>query len=67
MQNHHNDVAQVLDAEFEAIRAFIDADAIREEDRPVKIFEVYPCFKDAQNVCFIFYYFLNYLHVNYVF
>ncbi|XDV50756.1 hypothetical protein PO909_019771 [Leuciscus waleckii] len=44
-----NDVAQVLDLEFQARRAFIDADITREEDRPAKIFEAYPCFKDGRN------------------
>ena len=48
---NHNDVAQLLDLEFEARRAFIDADVTREEDRPAKIFEAYPCFKDVRNVC----------------
>ncbi|XP_039648964.1 uncharacterized protein LOC120554251 isoform X1 [Perca fluviatilis] len=46
---NHNDVAQLLDLEFEARRAFIDADVTREEDRPAKIFEAYPCFKDVRN------------------
>ncbi|XP_019212533.1 uncharacterized protein LOC109201347 isoform X2 [Oreochromis niloticus] len=40
---------QILDLEFEARRAFIDADVTREEDRPTKIFEAYPCFKDIRN------------------
>ncbi|KAL2076457.1 hypothetical protein ACEWY4_027921 [Coilia grayii] len=46
---NQNDVAQLLDLEFEARRAFIDADITREEDRPAKIFEAYPCFKDVRN------------------
>ncbi|XP_071348096.1 uncharacterized protein [Trachinotus anak] len=46
---NQNDVAQILDLEFEARRAFIDADVTREEDRPAKIFEAYPCFKDVRN------------------
>lgn len=61
---NHNDVAQVLDLEFEARRAFIDSDATREEDRSIKIFEAYPCFKDVRNVwvffvCFVFCFFLT--------
>lgn len=52
---NQNDVAQILDLEFEARRAFIDADVTREEDRPAKIFAAYPCFKDVRNVCwFVF-------------
>ncbi|KAL3973270.1 amine sulfotransferase [Sarotherodon galilaeus] len=46
---NQSDVAQILDLEFEARRAFIDADVTREEDRPRKIFEAYPCFKDIRN------------------
>ncbi|XP_041964251.1 uncharacterized protein LOC121721413 isoform X2 [Alosa sapidissima] len=46
---NQSDVAQVLDLEFEARRAFIDADVSREEDRPAKIFEAYPCFRDVRN------------------
>ncbi|XP_031159496.2 uncharacterized protein LOC116052807 [Sander lucioperca] len=57
---NHNDVAQLLDLEFEARRAFIDADVTREEDRPAKIFEAYPCFKDVCFFCFFYYPHLNY-------
>ncbi|KAJ3581970.1 hypothetical protein NHX12_016034 [Muraenolepis orangiensis] len=46
--NQH-DVAQILDLEVEARRAFIDSDVTREEDRPAKIFDAYPCFKDVRN------------------
>lgn len=49
---NHN-VAQILDLECEVKWAFIDVGVIREEDRPVNIFEAYPCFKDVRNVCFI--------------
>ncbi|XP_057183497.1 uncharacterized protein LOC130550133 isoform X2 [Triplophysa rosa] len=42
-------VAQLLDLEFKARCAFIDADVTKEEDRPKKIFEAYPCFKDIRN------------------
>lgn len=51
---NQNDVAQILDLEFEARRASIDADVTREEDQPSKIFEAYPCFKDVQNVCLFY-------------
>ncbi|XP_025758035.1 uncharacterized protein LOC106097618 isoform X5 [Oreochromis niloticus] len=47
---NQSDVAQILDLEFEARQAFIDADVTREEDRPTKIFEAYLCFKDIRNV-----------------
>lgn len=50
------DVAQILDLEFEARRAFIDGDFTKEEDRPAKIFEAYPCFKEVQHVCCFFYF-----------
>uniref|UniRef100_A0A1A8Q6R0 Uncharacterized protein n=1 Tax=Nothobranchius pienaari TaxID=704102 RepID=A0A1A8Q6R0_9TELE len=46
---NQSDVAQILDLEFEARRAFIDSDVTREEDKPTKLFEAYPCFKDIQN------------------
>lgn len=50
---NQSSVAQILDLEFKARRAFIDSDATREEDRAAKIFEAYPCFKDTQNVSLI--------------
>lgn len=43
-------VSQILDLEFEARRAFIDSDAMKEEDRPTKILNAYPCFKDLHHV-----------------
>ncbi|XP_063061676.1 uncharacterized protein LOC134454542 isoform X1 [Engraulis encrasicolus] len=46
---NQNDVAQILDLEFEARRAFIDSDVTKEEDRPAKILDAYPCFKDVRN------------------
>lgn len=62
-QPNQNDVAQILELEFEARRAFIDADFTKEEDRPTKIFEAYPCFKDVRNVCMFFvFYHLNLNH-----
>jgi len=50
---NRGDVVQLLDLEFEARRAFIDADVTKDEDRPTKIFEAYPCFKDTRNVSFL--------------
>ncbi|KAF1384392.1 hypothetical protein PFLUV_G00119660 [Perca fluviatilis] len=43
-------VSQILDLEFEARRAFIDSDAMKEEDRPTKILNAYPCFKDLHHI-----------------
>ncbi|XP_042560561.1 uncharacterized protein LOC122129896 [Clupea harengus] len=43
------DVAQILNLEFEARRAFIDSDAIRKEDRAAKVMDAYPCFKDPRH------------------
>ncbi|KAK1174716.1 hypothetical protein AOXY_G2276 [Acipenser oxyrinchus oxyrinchus] len=43
-------VAQLLDLEFEERRAFIDSDTLKDQDRPAKIIEVYPCFKDLNHV-----------------
>ncbi|XP_078142061.1 uncharacterized protein LOC144539838 [Centroberyx gerrardi] len=43
-------VSQLLDLEFEARRTFIDSDALKEEDRPTKILDAYPCFKDLMYV-----------------
>ncbi|KAJ8366407.1 hypothetical protein AAFF_G00355840 [Aldrovandia affinis] len=39
-------VAQLLDLESGARRAFIDSDSIKEEDRHEQIIDAYPCFKD---------------------
>uniref|UniRef100_A0A0F8AIX2 Uncharacterized protein n=2 Tax=Larimichthys crocea TaxID=215358 RepID=A0A0F8AIX2_LARCR len=43
-------VCQILDLEFQARRAFIDSDILKEEDRLAKIFEAYPCFKELHHV-----------------
>lgn len=43
-------VCQILDLEFQSRRAFIDSNVLKEEDRPTKILDAYPCFKDLQNV-----------------
>lgn len=42
-------VAQLLDLEFEGRRSFIDSDLLKEPDRPMKIIEAYPCFKDVDH------------------
>ncbi|XP_061747844.1 uncharacterized protein LOC133546043 [Nerophis ophidion] len=47
---NYQDVSHLLDLEFAARRLFIDSDTIREEDRPEKILEAYPCFKDIGHV-----------------
>ncbi|KAG2461877.1 NFAC2 factor, partial [Polypterus senegalus] len=46
---NQSDVAQILDLESEARWAFIDSNAIKEEERVTKIFEAYPCFRETQN------------------
>ncbi|XP_076853654.1 uncharacterized protein LOC143508959 [Brachyhypopomus gauderio] len=43
-------VSQLLDLEFQSRRAFIDADVMKEQDRPTKIFEAYPCFKEIDHL-----------------
>ncbi|KAL7402141.1 hypothetical protein ABVT39_010360 [Epinephelus coioides] len=43
-------VSQLLDLEFEARRAFIDCNVLKEEDRPTKILDAYPCFKELHHV-----------------
>ena len=43
-------VCQILDLEFQSRRAFIDSGILKEEDRPAKIFEAYPCFKELHHV-----------------
>lgn len=47
---NYQNVSQLLDLEFAARREFIDSDTIREEDRPEKILEAYPCFKNIDHV-----------------
>ena len=43
-------VSQLIDLEFEARRDFIDSDDTVKEDRPRKILDAYPCFKDLKHV-----------------
>ncbi|KAL7390382.1 hypothetical protein ABVT39_020084 [Epinephelus coioides] len=47
---NHQDVSHLLDLEFQARRAFIDSNTIREDDRHKKVIEAYPCFKDIGHV-----------------
>nr|XP_020442596.1 uncharacterized protein LOC109952080 [Monopterus albus] len=44
------DVSQLMDLEFQARRAFIDSDAIKEQDRPSKILQAYPCFRELDHI-----------------
>ncbi|XP_026114434.1 uncharacterized protein LOC113092877 isoform X2 [Carassius auratus] len=43
-------VAQLLDLEFDARRAFINSDCFKDQDRPSKILQAYPCFRELQHV-----------------
>ncbi|XP_049331201.1 uncharacterized protein LOC111189493 [Astyanax mexicanus] len=43
-------VAQLLDLEFDARRAFINSDTLRDQDRPANILQAYPCFREVDNV-----------------
>ncbi|KAK5866170.1 hypothetical protein PBY51_020380 [Eleginops maclovinus] len=43
-------VSQLLNLEFPARRKFIDSDTIREQQRPGKILEAYPCFRDLDHI-----------------
>lgn len=52
-KQNRDDVAQLLDLEFEGRRALIDSDTIREQDRPAKILEAYPCLRDIDHVSMI--------------
>ena len=52
-KQNRDDVAQLLDLEFEGRRAFIDSDTMREQDRPAKILEAYPCLRDIDHVSMI--------------
>ncbi|KAL7871938.1 hypothetical protein SRHO_G00069210 [Serrasalmus rhombeus] len=43
-------VAQLLDLEFDARRAFINSDTLRDQDRPANILQAYPCFREVDHV-----------------
>ncbi|KAG7313886.1 hypothetical protein KOW79_022382 [Hemibagrus wyckioides] len=47
---NRKDVSQLLDLEFQARRAFIDSDSIKEQDRPTKILQAYPCFRELDHI-----------------
>ena len=47
---NQRDVAQLLELEFDSRRSFIDSKTLNEEDRPAKILEAYPCFKELKHV-----------------
>ncbi|XP_070961902.1 uncharacterized protein [Oncorhynchus clarkii lewisi] len=47
---YQKDVSLLLDLEFQARRAFIDSDATKEQDRPTKILQAYPCFRELDHV-----------------
>ncbi|XP_051809818.1 uncharacterized protein LOC127535543 [Acanthochromis polyacanthus] len=44
------DVAQLLDLEYQARRAYIDSDVLKEHDRPTKILQAYPCFREVDHI-----------------
>ncbi|XP_076603233.1 uncharacterized protein LOC143330488 [Chaetodon auriga] len=44
------DVAQLLDLEYQARRACIDSDVMKEQDRPTKILQAYPCFREVDHI-----------------
>ncbi|KAL4006467.1 hypothetical protein ACER0C_000319 [Sarotherodon galilaeus] len=46
---NQEDVSQLLDLEFEARRAFIDSDTMKEENRAHLILDAYPCFKELHH------------------
>ncbi|XP_076846700.1 uncharacterized protein LOC143491507 [Brachyhypopomus gauderio] len=43
-------VTQLLNLEYESRRQFINSDAIKEQDRPVRVLEAYPCFRELDHV-----------------
>lgn len=47
-------VAQLLDLEFDSQRAFINSDTLKDQDRPSKILQAYPCFRELDHVSNIF-------------
>uniref|UniRef100_A0A3B3R2E9 Si:ch211-208g1.1 n=1 Tax=Paramormyrops kingsleyae TaxID=1676925 RepID=A0A3B3R2E9_9TELE len=42
-------VAHLLDLEFQSRRNFIDSNALKEQDKPTKILQAYPCFKELDH------------------
>nr|XP_057926902.1 uncharacterized protein LOC131128251 [Doryrhamphus excisus] len=47
---NQDDVAHLLDLEFESRRAFIDSCSLKEENMIEKVIEAYPCFKDHKHI-----------------
>ncbi len=47
-------VAHLLDLEFGSRRAFINSDTLKDQDRPSKILQAYPCFRELDHVSNIF-------------
>ncbi|KAM3583192.1 uncharacterized protein V6R79_014190 [Siganus canaliculatus] len=43
-------ISHLLNLEFDSRRRFITSDALREQDRPAKILEAYPCFRELDHV-----------------
>ncbi|XP_076852804.1 uncharacterized protein LOC143508162 [Brachyhypopomus gauderio] len=43
-------VTQLLNLEYESRRQLINSDAIKEQDRPVRVLEAYPCFRELDHV-----------------
>ncbi|XP_053344385.1 uncharacterized protein LOC128514611 isoform X2 [Clarias gariepinus] len=42
-------VTHLLDLEFQSRRNFIDSNALKEQDKPTKILQAYPCFKELDH------------------
>ncbi|CAG5850998.1 unnamed protein product, partial [Menidia menidia] len=45
-------ITHLLNLEFESRRRFITSDLLKEQDRPTKILEAYPCFRELDHVQF---------------
>lgn len=43
-------VSHLLDLEFQSRRQFIVSDTLKEQDRPGKILDAYPCFRELDHV-----------------
>ncbi|XP_034087794.1 uncharacterized protein LOC117556547 isoform X1 [Gymnodraco acuticeps] len=43
-------VAHLMNLEFESRRRFITSEVLKEQDKPTKILEVYPCFRELDHV-----------------
>ncbi|KAM7404768.1 hypothetical protein PAMP_012083 [Pampus punctatissimus] len=43
-------ITHLLNLEFESRRCFITSDVLKEQDRPTKILEAYPCFRELDHV-----------------